>query len=436
MISFEIPIKITPKQLLEITAVFSEMQGTALLYSGGDFDSAESSYLFLFPIESVTIKNEENPWAVLKSRLQFANDKPAYPSWVGFLSYEINDLSLNLSKKIPDAYFQKCAFVLKLDHKRSLAQVFIESVDLEDPFKTWLSKFSDVDFWKIFIEELQEVASFSSIPLSIEKDFETFDSYAQKIEEIKEMIRDGIVYQVNLSHERIFKGSRDPYACFYTLSTKNPAPFSAYFKHSNFTIVSSSPERFLKKEKGLLETRPIKGTIARGKTKAEDLENKKSLLNSEKNLAELMMITDLMRNDLGKVCKPGSVKTIKVAHLEAYSNVFHLLSIIQGVPDMDMHSIDLLGSCFQGGSVTGCPKWTALLAIKQFENRCRGIYTGSIGYFNGNGDFDFNIAIRTILFYEDKIQVSLGGAITIDSDAHSEYLETMQKGESIFQSLT
>ncbi len=436
MLTFELPIQITREELLELTAVFADMEGTLLLYSGGDFDSAACSYLFLFPFESIEIKNEDNPWEILKSKMVFSEGYPINPSWVGFLSYEISDPDFSLPKIVPDAYFQRSAFILKLEHKTSKATVFIESTDLKEPARTWLTKFSKVDFWKSFIEELREIKSETYLPLKVDKDFETLGSYTLKIEEIKEMIKDGSVYQVNLSHECMLSGHRNPYHYFCQLMTKNPAPFSAYFKNQKFTIVSSSPERFLKKNDDILETRPIKGTIARGKTASLDLKNQLKLQKSKKDFSELLMITDLMRNDLGKISLAGSVKVIKIAQLEAYANVFHLLSIIESKPFAKMHSVDIIKNCFPGGSITGCPKLPAMKAIKKFEKRTRGIYTGSIGYFNSNGDFDFNIAIRTLLFFQDKIQVQLGGAITIDSRADSEYLETMQKGESIFQSLT
>lgn len=425
--------------LLKLAHFFAEEKGTCLLYSGSNFDSAVFSYLFLFPYECIEIQDKIQSWEHLKSQIIISENAPNTALWVGFLSYEMGEEAVNFEKKIPDAYFQKTAFVLCLNHKTEQADIYLklEAIkNLTDEAKSWMEKFSQKDFWKPFIQSLPEIVPETSQPLRCVKDFETLDVYTHKIEEIREMIKDGDVYQVNLSHELELIGKKNPFLVFYKLSQINPAPFSAYFKHENFTIVSSSPERLLKKSGGLLETRPIKGTMPRGKTEFEDLENKEKLLYSKKDLSELLMITDLMRNDLGKISLPGSVKTLKITHLEAYSNVYHLLSIIQSKPIPTIHPVDLLRNCFPGGSVTGCPKLSAIRVIKNLEKRTRGIYTGSIGYFSENGDFDFNIAIRTLLFQEDKIYIQLGGAITIDSDAKSEYGETMQKGESIFKSLT
>ena len=148
------------------------------------------------------------------------------------------------------------------------------------------------------------------------------------------------------------------------------------------------------------------------------------------------MITDLMRNDLGKFSIPGSVHTEEIWGCEAYANVFHMVSTISSKPVPGVHNVDMIRDCFPGGSITGCPKIRAMELIHQLENRARGIYTGSIGYFAGNGDFDFNIAIRTITVHEDWIDLQLGGAIVADSNPQYEFAETFHKGASIFQVLS
>lgn len=199
--------------------------------------------------------------------------------------------------------------------------------------------------------------------------------------------------------------------------------------------MSSSPERFLQKRGNVLETRPIKGTAPRGKTVAEDLNHKKNLLKSEKELAELMMITDLMRNDLGKISVNGSVEVSLLCGCEAYHNVFHLFSIVRSRVLAKFHPLEIVRACFPGGSITGCPKLRAMEVIAELEQRPRGIYTGSIGYFSQNGDFDLNIAIRTLMMTEGKINVQLGGGIVIDSQPRKEYEETYHKGRSIFEIL-
>ena len=222
---------------------------------------------------------------------------------------------------------------------------------------------------------------------------------------------------------------------FYKMMLDNPAPMSAYIQSDAFSILSTSPERFLKKKEGRLETRPIKGTVSRGKTAEQDELNRNDLINSEKNRAELLMITDLMRNDLGRVSQTGSVHTPKIWECEAYTNVFHLVSTVQSEALPDLSSVQLLRQVFPAGSITGCPKLSAMEVIHQQEKRARGIYTGSIGYFSGNGDFDFNVAIRTLLAQEGMIDLQVGGAVVIDSVPEDEFKETEHKGASMFKAL-
>lgn len=259
--------------------------------------------------------------------------------------------------------------------------------------------------------------------------------YCTLVQAIKEEIRDGNVYQVNLSHEIAWHAALDPFELFQQLAYLNPAPFSAYLNCGDFQIISSSPERLLQKKNNVLEARPIKGTAPRGKTPAEDEARKQALLHSVKDQAELLMITDLIRNDLGRVANSGSVITHPIVKLESYTNVHHLLSVIRATPLPHLHPVDILRNVFPGGSITGCPKLSAMQQIHRFEQRPRGIYTGSIGYFAPNGDFDFNIAIRTLLYQAPLLTCSLGGAIISDSHPKTEYEETLHKGQTIFRAL-
>ena len=258
-----------------------------------------------------------------------------------------------------------------------------------------------------------------------------------KIKKIQELIAEGEVYEVNLSHELVIDKPKwiDPFSVFLEINRTNPAPFSAYLKLKDYSIVSSSPERFLLKEKKYLETRPIKGTINRGMTEKEDLENIAYLLSSEKEKAELRMISDLLRNDLYLTCEKNSIEAKELFRIEKYSNVFHMLSIIVGKSKENIHPVDILKHCFPGGSITGCPKLASQNVIAAFEKRERGIYTGCIGYFAKNGDFDFNIAIRTMFFQKKMIYLPVGGAILLDSDPEKEYFETYYKAKSMLEAL-
>ena len=370
-----------------------------------------------------------SPWEVLKEKLTIENGP-----WVGFLGYEMGAFSQpdkvlpHHVAKTPDAYFQRCAFVLTVDHSSNTATVEILE---HDGSNEWLKTLAQRSFW----ENLSEVGLKKNPHTYAVNASESNACYVRKVNEAKELIDAGEIYQVNLSREIGFSTDMHPFYLFQMLSEKNPAPFSCYMQTPYCTIVSSSPERFLKKEGSRLETRPIKGTAPRGTIKEEDERNRNMLLKSVKENAELLMITDLMRNDLGKISLPGSVKVEKLFHIEAYSNVFHLSSIVSSEVNEEQHPVDIVRSCFPGGSITGCPKLRAMEVIHDLEKRSRGIYTGSIGYFAANGDFDFNIAIRSVVFSDECASLQLGSGIVADSSAQKEYEETLYKGETVFKVL-
>ena len=212
---------------------------------------------------------------------------------------------------------------------------------------------------------------------------------------------------------------------------KNKADFTAYMECGDFEILSASPERFIKISENVIETFPVKGTRPRGKNKEEDEMLKKELLESEKEKAELSMITDLLRNDMGKVCAIGSVKVIDPRIARAYTFVWHTYSHIKGILADGVSKMDALTSMFPGGSITGCPKKRAMEIIAELEWKQRGIYTGAIGYKEGE-ELNFNIAIRTIIKKGNKAYLSVGGGIVYDSTEDGEYEETLHKAKSFF----
>ncbi|MEC7838543.1 MAG: anthranilate synthase component I family protein [Chlamydiota bacterium] len=452
--------KFSLEEFLTVARLFSKDSGTTLLLSGSTHDSAEKSFLCIFPFESVSIKSGnvylkkgveertkqlqgENPWSILKKYIHSIDQQHSLPEWVGFLAYEMgayHDEDVVVShynNSYPNVYFQRCAIVLQLEHSTRQLTIHMnrEGIDsLEERQREWAQNFVSGKVWELDLEKLLD--PFSKVDLTIESSLDDISRYEEKILKAKEYIFAGDIYQVNISQECSYKGHFDPFQIFLSLYEKNPAPFSAFMKlEYGHTIVSSSPERLLKKTGCVLETRPIKGTIPRGRTAEEDIKNKEILLSSEKDKSELLMITDLMRNDLGKVSVSGSVITKKIWHCEGYTNVYHLLSIICSKVEREKHPVEILRAVFPGGSITGCPKIRSMEIISEIEQQPRGIYTGSIGYIAGNGDFDFNIMIRTLDILNDVIKLRLGGAIVADSDVDSEYQETLQKGESIFQCL-
>ncbi len=260
------------------------------------------------------------------------------------------------------------------------------------------------------------------------------DEYRAKVEKIKEYILAGDVYEVNLSQQIKAEFSGNPYQLFNKLYQINDAPFSGYLNFGEQKIICNSPEMFLQADGHMLQTRPIKGTIARSEDEDIDTRNRQILLNSSKDEAELFMIIDLLRNDIGKVCKYGSVKVLEEKRLEAYKNVYHLVGIISGMMKAEYDYIDLIKATFPGGSITGCPKVRCMEIIQELESFNRHLYTGSIFIMNQNY-LNSNIVIRSGIICDDQIFFNSGGAITIDSDAKSEYEETQTKIKSLLQAV-
>lgn len=261
------------------------------------------------------------------------------------------------------------------------------------------------------------------------------DEYLAAVEAIRRYIVDGDVYQVNMSQRFRTPFTGDPFDCFAAMFAENPAPFFAYVNAGDHQIVSTSPERFIALRDGTVETRPIKGTRPRGATPEQDEALRAELRASTKDDAELSMIVDLLRNDIGKVCAPGTVRVADHKRLETYRNVHHLVSTVTGELAAGRDAVDLLRATFPGGSVTGCPKIRAMEVIDELEPVRRHLYTGSIGYLGFDGSMDLSIAIRTATFTGGSAVFSVGGGIVYDSDAASEYDETLHKGRTLMNAL-
>lgn len=443
-------------ELLALARRYCEDEGVSLLYSGSHATGEGVSYFFLKPLQEVVVDTGKDPWKALEGQLLFPKEATEpLPLWVGFLSYELgaySDLDIVLphirSIALPLAHFCRYAFVLQVDHTTDLAALWQATEPLEGLSTQQQERYIFLIEYPDRAARTDRVNSGSSrcyTPASFSYDINNIQAYCdeplarykEKVLQAQELIRAGDIYQVNLSQRFVFPPSDAAFALFHTLAEQNPAPYSAYFCRKGYSIVSSSPERLLKKTGTLLETRPIKGTISRGRSPEDDERQRNALIHSEKDQAELLMITDLMRNDLGRIAVPGSVYVASLWDCEAYTNVFHLVATIRAraAAKAACAPLPLLRACFPGGSITGCPKLRAMEVILRLEGRSRGIYTGSIGYFSCNGDFDFNIAIRTLFLTPEYVEVQLGGAIVYDSTPENEYNETLQKGASIFKAL-
>ena len=255
--------------------------------------------------------------------------------------------------------------------------------------------------------------------------------YLRTIGRIKDYIAAGDVYQVNLTQRFETPLICHPYQLYQRLRRRSPAPFASYLNFDSLQVVSSSPERFVRIQNGQVETRPIKGTRPRGKTPSEDAILSQALVSSEKDRAELLMIVDLERNDLGRVCEPGTIQVDELFEVETHPTVHHLVANVSGRLQSGRDAIDCLRAMLPGGSITGAPKIRAMQIIDELENSRRGVYTGALGYVGFDGNCDFAIAIRTILCARGRAYYHVGGGIVADSDPESEYQETLDKGAAM-----
>ncbi|MDH7577682.1 MAG: aminodeoxychorismate synthase component I [Bacillota bacterium] len=263
----------------------------------------------------------------------------------------------------------------------------------------------------------------------------TRETYRRAVQRAKDYIAAGDIFQVNLSQRFACPLAVSPWSLYRRLRRINPAPFAAYLNYPEAAVASASPERFLQVRNGVVETRPIKGTRRRGKNPAEDHHLRTELLNSAKDRAELVMIIDLERNDLGRVCSFGSVHVPELICLEEYATVFHLVSTVKGTLAPGKDLVDLLMATSPGGSITGAPKIRAMEIIEELEPVKRGIYTGSIGYLGFDGSADLNIVIRTFVIKDGTAYFQVGGGIVADSDPDAEYWETIYKARALIRAL-
>lgn len=261
------------------------------------------------------------------------------------------------------------------------------------------------------------------------------EAYREAVAEIVRSIRRGDSFQVNLAQRLLFPARCDAPELYRRLRRENPAPEAAYYDGGTFQVLSSSPETFLRVRDGTVETRPIKGTCRRSGDQEIDSQLARELAASEKDRAENIMIVDLMRNDLSRVCTDDSIKVEQLCEVEPYAFVQHLVSVVTGKLRPECSASDLIAACFPGGSITGAPKIEAMCKIAELEQVPRGPYCGSIGYIGCGGTADFNILIRTITQAHGFLQIPVGGGITAASDPEAEERETWQKAEGLLRAL-
>jgi para-aminobenzoate synthetase component I len=394
-----------------------------------------------------TFQNEtwSDPFTALETllkryKLEAATDGPDFQG--GFIGYLGYDLARHLERlpnrttndlNWPEMRLHLADFVLAHD---GINQTWY-AISLELPgFHSNVQGRKKI--WSDILEQAQhgssEPAKFeASKPISLTPN----QMYLEQVERALEYIRAGDIFQVNLSHrlEASFHG--DPWALYEHLGQRSPAPFAAYISGTDFTMVSASPERFLRLHNNTLEARPIKGTRARGNTPALDELAKHDLETSLKDRAENLMIVDLLRNDLGRVSRFGSVHTPDLFRLEAHGPVWQMVSTVTGEPREGLGPIDALRASWPGGSMTGAPKIRSMKIIEELEPVRRGPYAGSVGYFDLSGTMDLSIVIRTAMIdhARDRVLVQVGGGIVADSIPQLELEETYAKARAIMECL-
>ena len=381
--------------------------------------------------DNVAVISEADPFALVKEQLLPAltgfAELPFTGGAIGYFSYDLARRLENLpviaedAEQIAEMAVGIYQWALIVDHQQQQS-VLVGQDCAESLWQGLILQFSQLPVVK------------PQAPFTVLSDISanmTQTTYTQAFDRIKRYLKEGDRYQVNLTQRFEADCAGEPWTAYQKLREQNAAPFSCYLNLPEVQILSSSPERFLKLTQGQVETKPIKGTRPRKQDELEDQQQIVSLETSAKDRAENLMIVDLLRNDIGKTCIKGSVKVPVIFEVESYATVHHLVSTITGALAEDQHALDLLKSCFPGGSITGAPKIRSMEIIEELEPHRRGIYCGAIGYIGFNGNMDTNIAIRTLVHANNTIRCWAGGGIVHDSVADDEYQESFDKAAAM-----
>ena len=420
--------------LLESVATTDEQSSTS------HFD-----ILFAFPQETLTLSkdfelsgindlkgndflgNLSHWWKTQRNDSIACETLPFSGGWFLYLSYELAkqvEPTLNLKKtSTPIAYATRIPAAVIYDHEKDVtyciceeAYDYLDELNNDIAQEVILKKVSDLN-----ISEIKE---------------ENESQYLNSLKKIKQYIIDGDVFQVNLSRLwQVKQQNLSSVNVYQKLKESNPAPFAGLAVHKDFSIISSSPERLISVKKGIAQTRPIAGTRKREQDKIKDQKLKDELIAHPKERAEHIMLIDLERNDLGRICVPGTINVNELMVLESYAHVHHIVSNVIGRLKSDILPGDVIRAVFPGGTITGCPKVRCMEIISELETEARGAYTGSMGYLNHNGDMDINILIRTITLENNTLSFRAGAGLVSDSIAQSELEETRHKARGLLLAL-
>ncbi|WP_226677521.1 aminodeoxychorismate synthase, component I [Rossellomorea aquimaris] len=371
-------------------------------------------------------------------RTERREDLPDFQGGViGFLSYDYARKIESLPSlgrddlEIPELYFYYLKQWAVFDHEENCLWTMILSDEEPELAQTrlahWTGSWMDVFSSMEVTGKLPVHHEAAEIEVSMEE-----GEFSEAVKKIQSYISDGDVFQVNLSVRQSQQLKVEPYAVYQKLRELNPSPYMSYIHSPDFQIVSGSPELLVKKKGTEVSTRPIAGTRSRGKDAEEDERLASELINNEKERAEHVMLVDLERNDLGRVCQYGTVEVNEFMVIEKYSHVMHIVSNVRGTLDETKTGADLIRSVFPGGTITGAPKVRTMEIIEELEPVRRGIYTGSIGWIGVNGDMELNIVIRTMLVKEGKGHIQAGAGVVIDSNPAYEYKESLKKAKALW----
>jgi len=440
-----------------VFTLFKEQSGALLLQSAQlRLGSGRYSFIAVEPFATLVSKNGNiklnekervgDPFVILQqelarfSQIHYPELPPFQGGVAGYFGYDLCHHLENVSfiaeddMQFPDMALGFYDVVIGFDEVEKRAWIFSSGHPKEENER---KEYAKKRLKKLLNQLGQRSIGFSPSTVCCDEKAITSNftalTYSQAVNKVIESILAGDIFEANISQRfRTFlPRGLTAFDLYWRLTVSNPVPFAAYIHLADTVIVSSSPERFIKLTGRHVETCPIKGTRGRGDTSTNDAKLANELLTSEKDRAENMMIVDLLRNDLSRVCLPHSVKAPILCQLETYPSVHHLVSVVTGTLVDGITAIDLLRAAFPGGSITGAPKIRAMEVIADIEPTARGPYCGSIGYIGFNGDMDTSITIRTFCIKNNNITFQTGGAVVADSDPDAEYQETLIKANAL-----
>jgi para-aminobenzoate synthetase component 1 len=393
------------------------------------------------------------PFTVLKNILdenstpKMEGLPPFFGGAVGLFSYDLVRFFEKLPRQAvddldcPDLMLMFVDTVIAFDHKNKTVQIIytpprshVLNMDRKALLEEGLSKIAQLEERLTDPVQTPFRKQDSVSGVQPESNF-TKSQYMEMVRCCKEYIASGDIYQANLSQRFSVPFQQDPWSLYKILREINPSPFAGFLQMGDFQLVSASPERLIRLQGGVLETRPIAGTRPRGGSLREDQGMRTELLASEKERAEHLMLVDLERNDLGKVCRYGSVHVDELMVTEQYSHVIHIVSNIRGELLNGKNGLDVIRAVFPGGTITGVPKIRCMEIIEELEPVVRGPYAGSFGYINLAGEMDLNLIIRTFVIKNNRAYIQVGGGIVADSEPEREYQETLYKAEALLNAL-